>query len=70
MAEWDAEIEITVDLARSLIAEQHPDLAGVVPVPAGEGFDNAAFRVGEWLFRIPRRTFGGEAMAIEIEWLK
>ncbi len=69
MAEWDAELEITPDLVRSLIEAQHPDLAGIEPEPWGEGFDNAAFRVGEWLFRFPRRTFGGEAMAVEVEWL-
>ena len=69
MPEWDAEIEITHALVRALLAKEHTDLTAFDPVLVGEGFDNSAYQVGEWLFRFPRRTFGGEAIEIELAWL-
>ena len=67
--EWDAEVELSIEEAGELIAEAFPDLDAVALEPFGEGFDNRAFRVGDHIFRFPRREFGGSAMEVEIRWL-
>jgi aminoglycoside phosphotransferase (APT) family kinase protein len=55
MAEWDAEIVVTPELARALIREQFPALGRTVE-PFGSGWDNTAYLVdGELVFRFPRR---------------
>jgi len=69
MAEWDPEVEVSPELVTALLEEQHPDLAGDRPRHLGDGFDNSAFLVGEWVFRLPRRAYGGFAMEVELEWL-
>ena len=51
-----AEVEITDDLVRALLAEQHPDLADLALTPLAFGWDNAIFRLGDDLVvRLPRR---------------
>lgn len=46
-------------LVRRLLAAQHPDLATREIRPAGEGWDNAMFRLGDDLaVRLPRRASG------------
>jgi aminoglycoside phosphotransferase (APT) family kinase protein len=56
MREWSAEQVVDEALARSLIAEQFPDL---LPAPLrllGEGWDSTVWLLGdEWVFRFPRR---------------
>ncbi len=69
MAEWDPDVEVTTELVGALIEDQHPDLAGERPRHLGNGFDNSAYRVGEWVFRFPRRAYGGYAMEVELKWL-
>ena len=69
MPEWDAEITWTEALIREEVAAVRPDLADLPLEPLGEGFDNVAVRLGDWVFRFPRRSFGGDAMAIELRWL-
>jgi aminoglycoside phosphotransferase (APT) family kinase protein len=55
MAEWDAEIVVSPELAGELIREQFPGLGRAVD-PFGRGWDNTAYLVdGELLFRFPRR---------------
>jgi len=61
---------ISVELARSLLARQHPDLAGLPIALAAEGWDNAVFRLGDQLsLRLPRRVVGAELIRHEQRWL-
>jgi hypothetical protein len=39
-----ADVVVDAALVQSLLQEQHPDLAHLVPVKAAEGWDNAIFR--------------------------
>ena len=51
-----AEVDITLDLVRDLLRDQHPDLAERPLSPLAEGWDNAMFRLGQhFLVRLPRR---------------
>lgn len=64
--------EITVDgaLARRLLSAQHPDLAGLPVRPAGSGWDNAMYRLGDTLaVRLPRRAMAAKLIAHEQRWL-
>lgn len=54
---WEAERDVDRELARALVAEQFPELADLEPRPFGAGWDNTAWRFGEWVFRFPRRAF-------------
>lgn len=52
-----AEVDITVDLVRSLLTEQHRDLAGLAIVEVANGWDNVMYRLGDDLaVRLPRRA--------------
>jgi hypothetical protein len=42
-----AELEITADLVRRLLAAQQPDLAGLPVEPLANGWDNTLFRLGD-----------------------
>lgn len=65
-----AEVAIDEDLAAALVADQFPDLAGLSVRPAGEGWDNALFRLGDDLaVRMPRRAVAVELMRNEARWL-
>ena len=65
-----AEFEISADLARRLLARQHPDLADLPITLAAEGWDNAVFRLGEQLtLRLPRRAIGADLIRHEQRWL-
>ncbi len=51
-----AEVDITPELVRKLLAEQHPDLAELQLVELANGWDNVIFRLGDELtVRLPRR---------------
>ncbi len=64
------EVEVSVDLVRALLADQHPDLAALPIVHVEDGWDNAMFRLGEDLaLRMPRRAAGGVLIHIEQRWL-
>ncbi|HEX6751409.1 MAG TPA: phosphotransferase [Longimicrobium sp.] len=55
MAEWDAEREVTPELALDLVREQFPGIGRTI-APFGFGWDNTAFLVdGDIVFRFPRR---------------
>jgi hypothetical protein len=57
MPVWESEIEVGEDLARTLIAEQFPDLDVMSLVRLGEGWDNTVWATGEDIaFRFPRRA--------------
>ena len=61
---------MTVALARALLADQHPDLAGLPIVHAEDGWDNVMFRLGGTLaLRMPRRRAGGALILTEQRWL-
>ncbi|MBA2608514.1 MAG: phosphotransferase [Actinobacteria bacterium] len=65
-----AEVEISVDLVRALLEDQHPDLAERGISYAAEGWDAAMFRLGDDLaVRIPRRALSAPGADIEIRWL-
>jgi aminoglycoside phosphotransferase (APT) family kinase protein len=65
-----ADIEIGAALVRSLLREQHPDLADLPLQPVDSGWDNAMFRLGEALVvRLPRRVAAAHLIEHEQEWL-
>ncbi|WP_026532127.1 aminoglycoside phosphotransferase family protein [Arthrobacter sp. H41] len=65
-----AEIDITPSLVVSLLADQHPDLADRPVRFAGNGWDNALFRLGaDLVVRLPRREVGDALMVEEQRWL-
>jgi len=65
-----AEFETSVELARALLARQHPDLSDLPISLAAEGWDNAVFRLGDDLaLRLPRRAIGAELIRHEQRWL-
>lgn len=65
-----AEVDISVELVRSLLTEQHDDLADLDLRPAGHGWDNAMFRLGETLaVRLPRRAAAAPLILHEQRWL-
>jgi aminoglycoside phosphotransferase (APT) family kinase protein len=65
-----AEVEVTADLVRRLLAGQHPDLAGLPVEPLANGWDNTLFRLGDALVaRLPRRALGASILVNEQRWL-
>ena len=65
-----AEIDVTEQLVRGLLAEQHPDLADRQLALVANGWDNAIFRVGDDLLaRLPRRQAGADLVEHEQRWL-
>jgi aminoglycoside phosphotransferase (APT) family kinase protein len=65
-----AEVEITAELVRALLAGQHPDLASLPVTFLANGWDNAIFRLGDCLLaRMPRRALGATIIAHEQRWL-
>jgi aminoglycoside phosphotransferase (APT) family kinase protein len=64
---WESEVHLGTEGARGLIRKTFPKLAKAKVEPLGEGWDNAAFRVGdEYVFRFPRRQIGAECLEHEI----
>lgn len=65
-----AEVNITAELVAHLLADQHPDLAGLPLAPAANGWDNAIFRLGnELAVRLPRRQAAADLIRNEQRWL-
>lgn len=65
-----AEVEISADLVRRLLAGQHPDLAHLPVEFLANGWDNELFRVGDELVaRLPRRRLGAQIIGHEQRWL-
>ncbi|MGO1316788.1 MAG: aminoglycoside phosphotransferase family protein [Cellulomonadaceae bacterium] len=65
-----AEVRITADLVRTLLAEQHPGLAGLPLGPRAEGWDNVVWPLGDALaVRLPRRAVAAPAATHEHRWL-
>lgn len=65
-----ADIDIDAALVRSLLCEQHPDLAELPLQSMDSGWDNAMFRLGETLaVRLPRRVAVTKLIEHEQHWL-
>ncbi|ASO21641.1 aminoglycoside phosphotransferase (APT) family kinase protein [Actinoalloteichus hoggarensis] len=66
----DTEIEVTPDLVRDLLREQHPDLAGLVVREVAGGWGNQMWRLGDELaVRMQRRDPTPEPQLKERRWL-
>ncbi len=68
---WPAsEFEVDESLVRSLLAEQHPDLAELPMTHIDAGWDNTLWRLGrELLVRLPRRELAAPLLVHEQRWL-
>lgn len=65
-----ADVEIGPELVRALLRAQHPELAGLEPVFADDGWDNAVYRLGTDLaVRLPRRAVANTLLLNEVRWL-
>ena len=65
-----AEVEIDVQLLRSLLSEQQPDLAELDLRHVAHGWDNETWRLGEELaLRLPRRRVSAVLLYNEQRWL-
>ena len=65
-----AEAEITEDLVRDLLAEQHPDLSDRELRFENEGWDSAIYRLGADLaVRLPRRAINAALVPVELRWM-
>ena len=65
-----AEVEVSADLVRRLLADQHPDLARRPVEFLANGWDNELYRVGDGLVaRLPRRALGAQIIKNEQRWL-
>lgn len=66
----DTEIEITADLVRDLLLEQHPDLAGLAIREVAGGWGNQMWRLGDELaVRVQRMDPTPEHQLKERQWL-
>ena len=62
------EFPITLGLVAGLLADQHPDLAGLPLRPAAVGWDNVVYRLGDSLcVRVPRRALAAELVRKELD---
>ena len=67
---WEAEREVTPELALALVREQFPELAAGRAEPFGSGWDNTAFLVdGDAVFRFPRKQSTVELLERESRFL-
>jgi aminoglycoside phosphotransferase (APT) family kinase protein len=65
-----AEVEVSADLVRRLLADQHPDLARLPVEFLANGWDNELYRIGDELVaRLPRRALGAQIITNEQRWL-
>lgn len=65
-----AEVDVTPDLIRKLLARQHPDLASRPIEVLANGWDNFIGRLGDdLLIRLPRRELGAKLVVHEQQWL-
>jgi aminoglycoside phosphotransferase (APT) family kinase protein len=69
-AEPSSDFEVTPQLARALLRDQHPDLADRPIELAENGWDNAMLRLGDDLaLRMPRRAVAAQLVVNEQAWL-
>lgn len=64
---WESDVELSVDIASSLINSQFPELAPVRVEQYAAGWDNIAYLVNErYIFRFPHRKLGADLMENEV----
>jgi aminoglycoside phosphotransferase (APT) family kinase protein len=64
------EAHVDAHVVRSLLSDQHPDLADLSIRTLDTGWDNFMFRVGDRLVaRLPRRDVAAQLLVNEQEWL-
>lgn len=64
--QWDAEWEVSEELAHKLISTQFPQLASKSVRKLGYGWDNTVYLVGtEYVFRFPRREVAIHSLRME-----
>ncbi len=63
---WNEGSTVSPELARALVASQWPDLADAPARILGQGWDNTAILIGDWVFRFPRRHDTIELIEAEI----
>jgi aminoglycoside phosphotransferase (APT) family kinase protein len=65
-----AEVDVSPGLVRRLLADQHPDLAGLPVEVMANGWDNLICRLGdELVVRLPRRAAAAKLVLHEQRWL-
>jgi aminoglycoside phosphotransferase (APT) family kinase protein len=65
-----AEVDVSPDLVRGLLAAQQPDLADLPVTMMAHGWDNAMCRIGDTLVaRLPRRAIAVDCLMHEQQWL-
>ncbi len=65
-----AEVDVTPELARRLLEDQHPDLAELPLAPLSRGWDNTMYRLGDELsVRLPHRRVAADLLLAEQRWL-
>jgi aminoglycoside phosphotransferase (APT) family kinase protein len=65
-----AEVEVSAELLRDLLRDQHPDLSSLSIDPMDAGWDNLMFRLGNSLtVRMPRRKAAAIPLINEQNWL-
>jgi len=65
-----ADVDVSSDLVRRLLAEQFPDLAELPVEFMANGWDNTMFRIGDELVaRLPRREPAASVLLNEQRWL-
>jgi aminoglycoside phosphotransferase (APT) family kinase protein len=65
-----AEVQVSPQLVRRLLADQHPDLAELGIEVLANGWDNMVCRLGEdYLVRLPRRAVSAGLVLNEQRWL-
>ncbi|WP_035780989.1 phosphotransferase, partial [Arthrobacter sp. H14] len=65
-----AEIDVSEQLVRLLLTDQHPDLADLPLEQVANGWDNVIFRLGTDLtVRVPRRQQAAQLILNEQNWL-
>jgi aminoglycoside phosphotransferase (APT) family kinase protein len=65
-----AEVDVSPDTVRRLLADQHPDVAGLPLEVLANGWDNLICRLGgDLAVRLPRRAMAAKLVAHEQRWL-
>ena len=66
----EAQVDVTADLVRQLLVEQHPQWAHLDIAEVDFGFDNSIWRVGDAVAaRLPRREVAVRLIENELRWL-
>lgn len=65
-----AEVPISEELVRDLLAEQHADLAELPLAFVSEGWDSQIYKLGDtYAVRLPRRQINADLLPGELKWL-